>query len=482
MSSKTAKVTIIGAGISGLKAAETLLSSSIFTPDDIVILEAQNRIGGRLKTTDLSQSKLGIQYDLGASWFHDSLNNIVLEDMINEGLLNPQTDIYYDDKDVQAYSSSGKVPIVDKQLNRVLEDIEKFIELHFHDSLNTPDMSLQEIVSKFFEKRDQFITPDQKEYCGRMMRYLELWFGICWDKISGKYAVMDHQGRNILNNKGYGFLVQNLTKKISQASFLLNQPVKRIVRRNKEEDKKVLVETTNGLKVYSDYLIVTVPHSILALEPNSTNGIEWVPKLPSNMIDAFNSIHFGALGKVVFEFDSIFWDNDQDRFQIIADDLKNFNGLSNKLEKLPVPFTYPAYVVNFSRVHGSSSKGSLVILMQAPLTDYLESHPGEAWDYYKPMLQQLSLKPHQTIPDPINTIVTDWTVNPWARGSYSAMFIDDDPSDLIIQLSGEFESCGIGESYIRFAGEHTISDGAGCVHGAYNSGIREAEWILNDYQ
>lgn len=311
---------------------------------------------------------------------------------------------------------------------------------------------------------------------------MEVGVGICWDKISGKYAVMDHQGRNKLNKKGYGFLVKNLTKNIPKSSLLLNQPVKRIVRRNKEGDRKVLVETINGLIVYTDYLIVTVPHSILALEPSSTNGIEWVPRLPSNMIDAFNSIHFGALGKVVFEFGSIFWDNAQDRFQIIADDLKKFNGLSNKLDKLPVPFTYPAYVVNFSRVHSSSSKGSLVILMQAPLTDYLESHPDEAWNYYKPMLQQLVLEPHQTIPDPINTIVTDWTVNPWARGSYSAMFTDDDPSDLIIQLSGEFESCGIGESYIRFAGEHTISDGAGCVHGAYNSGIREAKWILNDYQ
>lgn len=480
MSSRTTRVTIIGAGISGLKAAESLLSNSKFTANDIVILEAQDRIGGRLKTTDQSQSKVGIQYDLGASWFHDSLNNIVLNDMINQELLDVKNDVYYDDKDVQAYSSKGKVPIVDKQLNRVLEDIEKFINLHFHDSINTPDLSLHDIVAKFFDDRDKFLTPEQKQYCGRMMRYLELWFGICWDKISGKYAVMDHQGRNLLNKKGYGFLVESLARNIPESSLLLNQEVKRIVRNNKEGTKKVLVETTNGLKVFSDYLIVTVPHSVLALEPNLAHGIEWEPKLPQNMMDAFNSIHFGALGKVVFEFDSIFWDNEQDRFQIIANELKTPDGLSDKLDQLPDPFTYPAYVVNFSRVHGKSTKGSLVILMQAPLTNYLEAHPEQAWLYYKPMLQQLAVGTDVTIPDPINTIVTDWTVNPWARGSYSAMFTDDDPSDLIIQLSGEFESCGIRESYIRFAGEHTISDGAGCVHGAYNSGIREAQWILND--
>lgn len=73
--------------------------------------------------------------------------------------------------------------------------------------------------------------------------------------------------------------------------------------------KKVLKSPGGNYKwieSFSDYLIVTVPHSVLALEPNLAHGIEWEPKLPQNMMDAFNSIHFGALGKVVFEFDSIF--------------------------------------------------------------------------------------------------------------------------------------------------------------------------------
>ncbi|RCK66099.1 Corticosteroid-binding protein [Candida viswanathii] len=478
MTSRTTKVTIIGAGVSGLKAAETLLASGLFTADDVVILEAQDRVGGRLKTVP-SKSTPGVQYDLGASWFHDSLANVVLDDLIKQDLLDIENDVYYDDKDLQAYSSTGKVPVVDGKLNRVLEDIEKFIELYFHDSLNTPDLSLDDIVAKFFEQRGKFLTAEQKEYCGRMMRYLELWFGISSDRISGKYAVMDHQGRNLLNKRGYLFLVKHLASRIPESSILLNQPVKRIVRDNKEGDKKVLVETANGLKVYSDYLIVTVPHSILALDPGSTNGLVWEPKLPQNMTDAFKSIHFGALGKVVFEFDHIFWNNDQDRFQIIADKLDSAVGLSEKLETLPAPFTYPAFAVNFSRVHKTTG-GSLVILMQSPLTDYLEAHPEQAWAYYKPMLQQLAVDPTQTIPEPTAVIVTDWTTNPWIRGSYSAMYTGDDPSDLIIQLSGEFENCGIPEPYIRFAGEHTISDGAGCVHGAYSSGIREAKWIIND--
>lgn len=47
------KVIIIGAGISGCNAAKTLIENGI---EDVLILEATNRIGGRAKT--LSTSRL----------------------------------------------------------------------------------------------------------------------------------------------------------------------------------------------------------------------------------------------------------------------------------------------------------------------------------------------------------------------------------------------------------------------------------------
>ena len=90
---------------------------------------------------------------------------------------------------------------MDKKLNRVLEDIEKYIQLYFNRNLGVPDLSLRDIVAQYFEKYNRLITEEQREYCGRMMRYLEFWFGISWDRISGKYAVTTHQGRNLLNKK-----------------------------------------------------------------------------------------------------------------------------------------------------------------------------------------------------------------------------------------------------------------------------------------
>ncbi|KAI5959297.1 CBP1 [Candida pseudojiufengensis] len=466
--------TSLGAGISGLKAAHTLLLDPNIGPDDVTIIEAQDHVGGRLKTTEESQSKLGIRYDLGASWFHDSLNNSALDYIIDGNEIDLKNDVYYDDKDVQVYSSEGLLDVADLKLNRVLEDIEKYIELYFHEDIERKDLSCIEIVDKFLDKYDLLLTDEQKKYCARMMRYLELWFGITSDISSGKYAVMDHQGRNLLNKKGYYYLVELISSEIPSSSILLNEQAKVINRKMK--DGKVCVETKSGLKIYSDYIIVTTPLSILQLDQDHEYGIKWNPPLPEKVQSSLKTMHFGALGKVVLEFDEIWWDPTQDRFQIIADNVPT-DGLYKKLESLPKPFTYPVYCVNFARVHPEKNGGSLVFLTQSPLTEYLESHPKEVWEYYKPMLQKMAKKP---ISDPINTIVTNWTLNPYIRGAYSAMHVGDDANDLIITLSGEFPNCGLSEKNIRFAGEHTISDGAGCVHGAFNSGVREASWILKD--
>jgi len=55
-------VIIIGAGISGLSAAKKLNETGV----NIIVLEAQDKIGGRLRTN----RTLGFEFDEGASWIH----------------------------------------------------------------------------------------------------------------------------------------------------------------------------------------------------------------------------------------------------------------------------------------------------------------------------------------------------------------------------------------------------------------------------
>lgn len=61
------RVVVIGAGAAGLAAAATLVEEDI----DVVVLEARDRIGGRVWT----DHSLGFPVDLGASWIHGTRGN-----------------------------------------------------------------------------------------------------------------------------------------------------------------------------------------------------------------------------------------------------------------------------------------------------------------------------------------------------------------------------------------------------------------------
>ena len=58
-------VLVIGAGISGLSAAQVLSKTSHF---NVKVIEARDRIGGRVATVPMGESKTMV--DIGASWIH----------------------------------------------------------------------------------------------------------------------------------------------------------------------------------------------------------------------------------------------------------------------------------------------------------------------------------------------------------------------------------------------------------------------------
>lgn len=60
-------VAVIGAGIAGLKAAETLVTK--YNMKNIVVLEAQEKTGGRTETI-LLDGNPEIPIELGANWIH----------------------------------------------------------------------------------------------------------------------------------------------------------------------------------------------------------------------------------------------------------------------------------------------------------------------------------------------------------------------------------------------------------------------------
>lgn len=57
-------VVVVGAGVSGLAAADALRNADL----QVLVLEAQQRVGGRVKTVPIGSG--GAKVDLGAAWIH----------------------------------------------------------------------------------------------------------------------------------------------------------------------------------------------------------------------------------------------------------------------------------------------------------------------------------------------------------------------------------------------------------------------------
>jgi monoamine oxidase len=81
------RIAVIGAGVSGLVAAQTLSK----TGRSVTIFEARDRIGGRIRTN----TALGAPLDLGASWIHGTRNNPITKLASAAGAATVATDETY---------------------------------------------------------------------------------------------------------------------------------------------------------------------------------------------------------------------------------------------------------------------------------------------------------------------------------------------------------------------------------------------------
>ncbi len=456
---------IIGAGMAGIKATADLHASNV----DAILLEAQDQIGGRLLTDRHGKNEKPV--DLGACWFHDTLMNPLFDLVLENNL-----PIYYDDSEHYLYTKNGLITPMTK-IQRVEEELEHYIESQYFTDLNKHETTLHEMSNEYIEYRRKILTDEQIKYAPQALRMLENWHGLSWDKISAKYAITGRStGRNAFVKCGYDSVISIVKKPIFQKSIHLNSIVTKIS--NDTKNNEIKVTTNNGFTYIADYAIIAIPLSVLKLKPPEIGAIEFNPPLPKSVLNSINLMSFGALGKVFLEFDTVFWP-EIERWTCLAENedqlddkyiIDPFTRNSSDDLTLPSSWTYPLFFVNNYLIQGTPS---LIVVSQEPLTQIFESNPEKSWEYILPMLSIVCSTSEDKIPKPTRLITSKWTTNPFSRGSFSACKIGDDPFIAVDRLQ-------TGEGNIRFAGEHTVNEGNGCTHGAWESGKREAAFIIED--
>ena len=281
------KILVVGAGISGLGVARDLHDSGY----KVTVLEARNKIGGRIDT----DRSLGFPLERGANWIHSNqVEGNRLMSLKEE--LGLKTNIStLDAVDFKLFNKEGEVVTLSE------EDFEK-IEFRvglaaYIASYVKPSSTLGDVIGLLKSLGLLSFAPDV--VLKAFLQQLEL--GAAEDEenipvgvLISEYAYMEDAGDDEEVFGGFDQFTNHLSKNLD---IKLNSPVSKI---NYLSDK---IEVFANDKAYiADVVVISVSLGVL-----QKNLIEFIPDLPVEKKEAINNISWGSVNKVIFKFPYNFW-------------------------------------------------------------------------------------------------------------------------------------------------------------------------------
>lgn len=429
------RVIIIGAGIAGLSAAHVLVKHHI----PVVILEARNRIGGRI----FSIHPWGPGLDLGASWIHGVDHNPITELAKQQNIATVPT--VYDDNallnkfnSITLYDAAGK-KIDDEQKKSIVAIAKKFDDYVNSNLHQLKNKSVNDVLIKFLKGNHvsntlaypvQFIVTNMYlyEYAADLSSLAA--------NANQAYEHSPVSGENVIFPDGYSQILPKLTKDVT---IKLNQPVKKI-----SYDRNGVDVYTNDHHYHADRVIITVPLGVL-----KSGTIHFVPSLPQAKQNAIHQLGIAVYDKVYLLFDHPFWDTQSEWIGYIPNNLDE--------------------TLDFMNLYSFTHKPILLVFTGGTRAKNIEQWSNEKTITY--IMDTLKLMYGENIPKPTSYVITRWYKNPLAQGSYSYLPVGADINDYKILAQPVLNR-------LFFAGEATSDTDPATVHGAYATGIRVAKEVM----
>ena len=423
-SDSTPQVIVIGAGIAGLAAAAKLQANGY----RVQIIEGRDRIGGRIWT---SRTWNDMPVDLGASWIHGVTQN-PLTDLADTARIE-RTPTDYENSLV--YTMEGDelddaaVEQLEEQLVTLLDAVAELVE-------DTDDMSLAAAMQQVLVEQAESI--DQPRLNFSINSTIEHEYAADVEELSAQYWDNDGEvvGGDVIFLDGYDQILDQLT---ADLTIHTGQPVNAI-----NYTAESITITTNTTTFEAEHVIITVPLGVL-----KQGRIQFTPPLDATKTDAITLLGSGLLNKTWLRFPTAFWPKEPEIINYIDEQKGRWAEFLNIYHYTDKPILLGFNAGSYARMLESRSDAEIIADgMQVLRTIY-----------------------GQEIPDPEAWQITRWGADPYAFGSYSFLGVgatDALRDDLAQPIAGR----------LFFAGEATERTYPSTVHGAYLSGLRAADEVM----
>ncbi len=420
-------VIIVGAGAAGLRLAQRLKEAEIRT----IVLEARNRIGGRIQSRGYRWGNKTLQIPLGAEFVHQSPENQsqwhrILENHdspIDEIASNGQTIIgsecFHDSHD-RPPKSSG-----------MIRELKEKIEQHF--DAGGKDMDIASFID-----RHPLATIPTVDYTNLLRGVLANEYGEDISRLSLRTLLEpdSYSMKNFRIREGFGTLVRALRE---GSDIRLNTAVVSI----RWKIGRVMVKTEQGSVLTAKQCAISSPIGMLQ------DGVPaFDPELPTWKSDAISQLLRGRIVKVIMKFREKFW----------RSDMMFLRGGKQQL-------SWP------SAVHHDKDAAFLAALIGGEEADRLaDLGAGRAARVVAEEIMRMHAVTHPG-GNFVNGTVTAWHRKEYMKTGYSSLAVGADP-DVRTTLQRPIDGT------LFWLGEATSKDNPATVLGALESAERASEEII----
>lgn len=428
-------VIIIGAGASGLMTARELCRAGL----QVVVLEARNRLGGRIHTTN--ETGFDIAAEAGAEFIHGNLPvtiGLLREADIGYHAIEGETrrvsdgNIFRDEAFIEDWQQ------VISRMKDLDEDITVADFLH-HNFAAEQHSALRDSIRGFVEGYDAGDTYKASTFALR-------------DDLAGM-----EESEQYRVDGGYAKLVTYLSDQCIRAGCMIR--LSAVVTTIKWRQNAVNILTDDHKRYTAKKVVITLPLGVLQAPPGSVGAVAFLPSLPGQIM-AVHALGFGAVIKILLQFTEAFWKNDE-VIALTGADTKNLGWL---FANTPIPTWWTQLPSGSALLTGWLAGPKAEMYKNETDSIIIQEALDSLAAIFKLSIEALNNK--------VSVIkVFNWVSDPFTRGAYAYSTVKT--TETIKILSRPVEDT------IFFAGE-ALHDGPqmATVEGALSSGIKVSKQVL----